>query len=266
MGLQRVVKAENPYNARMSFVHEDPESMPAGAGQFATTHWSLVVAAGDRASPQSQQALAALCSAYWYPLYAYVRRRGHDAHQAQDLTQGFFTRLLEKDFLQVVDREKGKFRSFLLAAFQHFLANEYDRVRAKKRGGGRRHLSLDFAAAESRYGLEPSHRLTPERLFERRWALVLLDQVLARLREEFVQTEKARVFDALKVYLMWDQKAVPYRQVAKELAMKEGAVKVAVHRLRRRYRDMLRDEIARTVHEPGQIEEEIQDLFAALGS
>src|SRR5436309_2659860 len=171
----------------MSLLHPKPESLPGAAGRFATTHWSLVVAAQDRGSPQAKEALSGLCGSYWYPLYAFIRRQGHSADKAQDLTQEFFARLLEKDFLAAVDREKGKFRSFLLAACKHFLANERDRVRAQKRGGGRQGLSLDFNSADRRYGLEPAHTLTPERLFERRWALTLLDQVLARPRLESVE-------------------------------------------------------------------------------
>src|SRR5262249_28168649 len=160
-----------------------PDSALPGAGRFATTRWSMVLAARDHAAPQSREALAALCAAYWYPLYAYVRRQGHDADAASDLTQEFFARLLEKDCLQVVDRGKGKFRSFLLAACRHFLLNEYDRGRAYKRGGAVTFTGLDFQSAEGRYSREPGHSLTPEKLYERRWALTLLDQVLGRLRE-----------------------------------------------------------------------------------
>jgi RNA polymerase sigma-70 factor (ECF subfamily) len=249
----------------MSSRRPDLPSVPAGAERFATTHWSLVLAARDRAAPESRDALAALCATYWYPLYAFVRRRGHDADQAQDLTQEFFVRLLEKDYLQVVDRDKGKFRAFLLAAFGHFLLNEYDRAKAQKRGGGREFIPLDFEAAEGRYSLEPAHALTPERLFERRWALTLLDQVLARLRAEMVQAGKEQLYENLKVYLMMDTSAESYAGLAEELGQSAGAVKVAVHRLRKRYRALLREEIARTVDGAEQVEEEIRDLFTALG-
>jgi RNA polymerase sigma-70 factor (ECF subfamily) len=248
----------------MASPESNSNSIPAGAGRFATTHWSVVLAARDRASPQSREAMSALCSAYWYPLYAYVRRRGHDAEQAQDLTQEFFTRLLEKNYLHVVDRAKGKFRSFLLAACQHFLCNEYDRAKARKRGGGRVLLPLDFEMAEGRYVQEPAHSLTAEKLFERRWALTLLNQVLSCLRDEMNRAQKSKLFDALKVFLMGDQKGTPYRQVADDMGMSEGSVKVAVHRLRKRYRELLCEEIERTLHESGQVEEEIRDLFAAL--
>jgi RNA polymerase sigma-70 factor (ECF subfamily) len=249
----------------MATSKDNASSNPAGANRFATTHWSVVLAARDRAAPQSREALAALCAAYWYPLYAYIRRRGHDADQAQDLTQEFFARLLEKDYLQVVDRAKGKFRSFLLAACQHFLCNEYDRARARKRGGGRASISLDFQAAEGRYGLEPAHSLTPEKLFERRWALTLLDQVLGRLRDEMIHAGREKLFETLKVVLMGEKASIPYRQLAKELDLSEGSIKVAVHRLRKRYRELLREEIERTLDESVQVEEEIRDLFAALG-
>ncbi|HMC65784.1 MAG TPA: sigma-70 family RNA polymerase sigma factor [Gemmataceae bacterium] len=241
----------------------DSRSVSGVAGRFATTHWSIVLAARDRDSPQAQDALASLCASYWYPLYAFIRRQGFTADQSQDLTQEFVARLLEKEFLGAVDREKGKFRSFLLAACKHFLANERDRERAQKRGGGRQGLSLDFNSADRRYGLEPVHTLTPERLFERRWALTLLDQVLARLRQESVEAGRQKVFDRLKVFLTGET-GPAYRQVAKELGMSEGAVKVAVHRFRERYRELLREEIGRTVAATEDIDGEIRDLFAAL--
>jgi RNA polymerase sigma factor (sigma-70 family) len=244
--------------------HNDPS--PPAPMQFATTHWSLVLAARDQTAPQAQEALAALCGAYWYPLYAFIRRQGYTADHAQDLTQEFFARLLEKDFLQVVDRDKGKFRSFLLAACKHFLANERDRASAQKRGGGRVHWPIDLDAAEGRYSLEPAHALTPERLFDRRWALTLLDQVLSQLQEELVRAQKGPLFEHLKGFLTGEQGTLSYSQVAQELSLTEGAVRVAVHRLRRRYRELLCAEIARTVHDPSQIEDEIRDLFTALGS
>jgi RNA polymerase sigma-70 factor (ECF subfamily) len=233
--------------------------------QFATTHWSLVLAARDRAEPGADDALASLCGLYWYPLYAYVRRRGHGADGAHDLTQEFFARLLEKDFLAGVDRGKGKFRAFLLAACNHFLANEHDRARAKKRGGGRAILSLSASDAEGRYRAEPADALTPEKLFERRWALALLQQVMTRLRDEFEAKGKGRLFDRLRGFLV-GEKGAGYRQAANELRLSEGAVKVAVHRLRQRYRELLHEEIARTVGAAEEVEEEIRALFAALGS
>lgn len=230
-----------------------------------TTRWSLVQAAG-RDSPEAKEALGTLCTTYWYPLYAFVRRHGHNPDEAQDLTQEFFARLLEKHSLEMVDPGKGKFRSFLLAAMQHFLANERDRVLAQKRGGDRRFLSIDVAAAENRYRLEPSHQLTAEKLFERRWVLTLLDQVLVRLREEMLLAGKNHLFDRLKVFLTGEKKSVSHAQVAEQLGMTEGAVKVAVHRLRRRYRELLRNAIGETLNDPEHIDEEIRDLFNALGS
>jgi RNA polymerase sigma-70 factor (ECF subfamily) len=240
-------------------------SSSAEPARFATTHWSLVVAAGGNDSQQAHQALAELCAAYWHPLYAYVRRLGYDVNQAQDLTQGFFTRLLEKDYLRAVDRERGKFRTFLLASFRHFLANEYDRATAQKRGGGRSVLSLDFRATEQRNSLEPSHALTAEKLYERRWALALLEQALARLRGEFMVNGRGPLFDALKVFLTGEKAAVSHDQLARQLGMTAGAITVAVHRLRQRYREVLREEIGRTVNDPAEIDGEIRDLFAALG-
>jgi RNA polymerase sigma-70 factor (ECF subfamily) len=224
------------------------------------------LAAGQRSSPQSSAALATLCENYWYPLYAYVRRRGHDADEAQDFTQAFFARLLEKNDLAAADPGRGRFRSFLLASLKHFLANEWDRARAEKRGGGRFVLSIDFRTAEERYRAEPSHDLTPEKIFERRWALMLLENVLARLHDESAQAGKMDSFDRLKGFLTGEQAAMTYGQLAAELNMSEGALKVAVHRLRRRYRELLRAEIEETVADPEEIDQEIRDLFAALGS
>jgi RNA polymerase sigma factor (sigma-70 family) len=241
-----------------------PEHGPASGGRFATTHWSLIVAAREGEATQAQEALAALCRAYWYPLYGYIRHQGHAADRAQDLTQEFFARLLEKDFLAAVDREKGKFRSFLLAACKHFLANEHDRECARKRGGGRQALSLDLRDAVGRYAHEPAHGETPERLFERRWALALLEQVLARLRREYEAAGKGRLFGVLKSRLTGGG-GVAYARAAAELGLSEGSIKVAVHRLRKRYRELLHEEIAQTLDDPGQVEEEILALFAALG-
>jgi RNA polymerase sigma-70 factor (ECF subfamily) len=235
------------------------------ASRFATTHWSLIVAARQRAEPGADDALASLCAAYWYPLYAFVRRRGHGADEAQDLTQEFFARLLEKDFLAQADQARGRFRSFLLAACGHFLANERDRARAQKRGGGQRPLSLDWADAEGRYQVEPADAITPEKLFQRRWALTLLEQVFARLKEDHAARGKGRVFDRLRGFLVGEQGG-SYREAAADLGMTEGAVKVAVHRLRQQYRDLLREEIGRTVDSPEQIDEEVRELFAAVGA
>jgi RNA polymerase sigma factor (sigma-70 family) len=234
------------------------------SARFATTHWSVVVAAGRHSSPQAQEALATLCRSYWYPLYVFIRRQGFSADESQDLTQEFFARLLEKHFLAQVDQEKGRFRSFLLAACKHFLSNERDRARAKKRGGGRELVSIDAQEAESRYRLEPAHDLTPERLFDRRWVLTLLDQVLTQLRNESIRDGKEDQFEYLKVFLTGDKDQTSYREAAEKLGMTEGATKVAAHRLRKRYRELLREEIAKTLNEGDSIEDEIRELFGAL--
>jgi len=214
----------------------------------------------------SEEALAALCRTYWYPLYAYVRRRGHSPDQAQDLTQEFFCRLLERDFLSGVSRDKGRFRSFLLASCEHFLSNQREAMAALKRGQGREKLLLDVQDAEGRYLLEPGHSLTPERLFERRWALTLLEESVAQLRDECERAGKGPLFAALRPFLTGDGQPESYRRTAEALGMSEGALKVAVHRLRRRYRERLRAEIARTVGDPGSVEDEIRHLFSVLGT
>ncbi|MCU0979011.1 MAG: sigma-70 family RNA polymerase sigma factor [Pirellulaceae bacterium] len=231
---------------------------------FAATRWTVVLAAAKgRDSPAAADAMAELCRDYWYPLYAFIRRRGYESHQAEDLTQEFFARLLDKDVLAGVDREKGKFRAFLLAAVKHFLANERDRAQAQKRGGGRAVIAWESLDAEARYRLEPADELTPEKLFERRWALALLDQVLSRLQGEFDEGGKTRQFDALKGALTGGLEGT-YAAIAERLGMSEVAVKVAVHRLRRRYRELLREEIAHTVADPAEIDEEIRHLLDCL--
>jgi len=208
--------------------------------------------------------LAKLCQAYWYPLYAYVRRRGHSPEDAQDLTQEFFARLLEKNWVRNADQQKGRFRSFLLGAMNHFLADEWDKARAQKRGGGVKPLPLQFDTAETRFSLEPADNLTPERAFERRWALTLLDEVLNRLRLEYEHDGKVELFAALNPCLVGDRTSQPYAELAAKLGVSEGAVKATVHRLRQRYRQLLRDEIAHTVSEPGEVDEELRHLFAVL--
>jgi RNA polymerase sigma-70 factor (ECF subfamily) len=223
-----------------------------------------VAAAGQRDSPEGEAALAALCRLYWYPLYAYARRRLPQAQDAQDLTQEFFARLLDKDYLRQADRERGRFRAFLLTAFKHFLANEHERAHALKRGGGRTFLPLDFNHGEQRYHQEPSHEATPESLYERGWALTLLEQGLTRLREELAVAGKERLFECLKGTLTVEAPLQPYTELAGELGMTAEALKVAVHRLRRRYRELIRAEIAQTVTTPEEIEEELRDLFAAV--
>ena len=227
------------------------------AGRFAATRWTVVLAARRETSPQARVALEELCRQYWYPLYAYVRRSGYESHEAEDLTQEFFVRLLAKNYLAEVDPEKGKFRSFLLASLKHFLANEWDKARAQKRGGGRTFVSLD---AETRYRQEPVDELTADKLLDRQWALALLEQVLGRLEAE----TDPKQFAALKPFLTAEKEAIPYANVAGQLETSEGAVKVVVHRLRQRYRKLLREEIAHTVASPAEVDEEIRHLFAAF--
>lgn len=231
---------------------------------FATTHWSVVLAAGGTAAPASAAALASLCEIYWYPLYAFVRRRGFDANDAHDLTQAFFAHLLQTEAVGVAQPERGKFRSFLLASLNHFLLNEWRKEQTQKRGGGQALLSLNLATGEERYVAEPSHDVTPEKIFERRWALTLLQQVLESLRNEYVKSSKAELFDHLKDYLGGSADSLPYAELAKKIGMTEGSVKVAVHRLRRRCGDLLREHIAQTVADPADVDEELRHLFSAL--
>lgn len=239
------------------------ETGSADPRQFTTTRWSLVLAAGDVSAPEARSAMTALCRTYWYPLYAFVRRSGYGHDDALDLTQGFFARLLERNDLKSVDRTRGRFRSWLLGCMKHFMANEHDRATAQKRGGGRKVLDIDGGDADNRYRLEPAHELTPERIFDRRWALVLIETVLAQLREECRASGKERLFDTVKPYL-WGERNESYAEAAPSLDMTEAALKAAVHRLRKRYKDLLRLEISHTVNSAAEVDEEIGDLFAAL--
>jgi len=241
---------------------KQPSSM-VGDDRFATTHWSLVVAAGKRQLPNGESALAELCETYWYPLYAYVRRRGYSAADAQDLTQGFFATLLDKEYLNDADQDRGRFRSFLITALKRYVSKQRERENAQKRGGNRRRLSLDFEVGESHYRIEPSHEATPERIFERRWALTVLDIALRKLRQDYDATEKRRLFDSLKVFLTGETGST-YKQIAEEHDMPEGAVKASVHRLRNKYRELIRAEIAQTVADPGDVDDELRSLQAAL--
>jgi RNA polymerase sigma-70 factor (ECF subfamily) len=233
-----------------------------GPSQFPTTRWTLVVAAGDPQRKEARSALVFLCENYWYPLYAYLRRRGYPADQAQDLTQEFFIRLLEGRYLDRADPEKGRFRSFLLTSLKFFVADEEDRHRARKRGGGMV-VPLEFSSGEERYQREPAHGETPERIFERRWALSMLDRVVERLRNEFVHHGRAEHFERLKMFLL-GQSDAPYAELAREMNTSEGALKVAIHRLRKRYRDLFRQEIADTVADPAEVESELRYLAAVL--
>lgn len=233
---------------------------------FATTHWSVVLNAGRSETTRGRDALAALCETYWYPLYAYVRRQGHSPHDAEDLTQEFFARLLESESLAAVSPEKGKFRTFLLVALKRFLANQWHRANSQKRGGGSLRVPLEGHTAETRYIAEPIEALTAEKLYERRWALTLLDRVLDRLRHEFNAARKGELFDKLKPHLMAEKGEIPYAHAAAESGLNEGAFKVAVHRMRRRFRELFREEVAHTVAGPGKIDEEIRYLLAVFGS
>ena len=243
---------------------ESSQSKRADAGRFEATRWSIVVAAGGADSEHARSALEHLCTAYWYPLYAFVRRQGQSPHDAQDLTQAFFARLLARNFLGDADPAKGRFRSFLLGAMKHFLSDEWDRARAQKRGGGVQFIALDAESAETRYKLEPADEASPESNYDRRWALALLDEVLRRIRAEFARDGKEHVFDELKPALTGAK--IPCAEIAARLDVKEGAVRTAVHRLRTRYRDLLRAEIAGTVASPAEVDAEMQHLFAALAS
>ena len=233
-----------------------------GSSQFPTTRWTLVVTAADPHRKGAQSALVSLCENYWYPLYAYVRRSGYPADQAQDLTQEFFMRVLEGRYLYHADPEKGRFRSFILTSLKFFVADEEDCQRAYKRGGGAV-VPLEFSSGEERYQREPAHDETPERIFERRWALSVLDRVVEKLRDEFVHHGRPEHFERLKVFLL-GQSDAPYAALAREMNTSEGALKVAIHRLRKRYRDLFRQEITDTVADPAEVESELKYLAAVL--
>jgi DNA-directed RNA polymerase specialized sigma24 family protein len=233
------------------------------AAPFAATRWTVVLSARDQKSPESTKALETLCRNYWYPLYAYVRRQGRGAHDAEDLTQAFFARLLERNYLADVDQAKGKFRSFLIAALKHFLANEWDRANAQKRGGGKTVISIDRDAAENTYQFEPADTLSADKIFERRWAMTLLERTLQRLAAEYEADGKKQLFEELKTTITGDR-GVAYTTMAARLGTSEGAIKVAAHRLRQRYRAVLRAEIAETVTSADELEDELRNLFAVL--
>jgi RNA polymerase sigma factor (sigma-70 family) len=240
-----------------------PGNEPSPRQVFVTTHWSVVLTAGRSDTTRARAALENLCQTYWHPLYAYVRRRGHSSEDSQDLTQAFFARLLERNAVAAVAPEKGRFRSFLLASLNHFLSDEWDKARAQKRGGGKV-ISLDLQSAETRLGEIPVENFTPEKAFEHRWAITLLEQVYQRLGEEYRAQGKGTLFDALRTTLAGASDAAPYAELARQLDMSEGAVKVAVHRLRQRYRALLRDTIADTVSTPDEVEDELRYLFRTL--
>jgi len=249
----------------MSFTEQRSDEVTGKAEWFGTTHWSVVLLAGQLESTRSEAALATLCQTYWYPLYVFVRRLGHRPEDAQDLVQGFFTRVLEKNYLRGVDQEKGRFRSFLLIALKRYMANEWDRANRLKRGGGQYLLSLDEENTEGRYLAEPADEGTPEKAFERQWATTLLGQVLDRLEGELAAVGKGRLFEELRGCLSGEKNASSYEEIGRRLGMSEGAIKVTVHRLRQRYRELLRLEIANTVESPEEIDDEIRHLFTAVG-
>ena len=238
---------------------------PQQSGQvFATTHWSLVLAAGDGDATAAREALARLCRTYWYPLYAYVRRKGHSPHDAEELTQEFFLQVLEHNWVARADRSRGRFRSFLLMAMNRFLSNAWDRAQTEKRGGKWRRVPLTLDDAESRFSREPVETRTPEQEFEKQWALTLLEHVLDTLCAEYAERGQAALFNALKPCLVGRRETQPYHQLGAELGMTEGSVKVAVFRLRQRYRERLMEEIAHTVASPDEVESEVRHLFRVL--
>jgi RNA polymerase sigma-70 factor (ECF subfamily) len=233
-------------------------------GQFPETQWSLVLRAGGPVNPDAQAALDVLCSAYWYPIYAFIRRKGNDANQAIDLTQAYFLQLLEKGALATIDPQKGRFRAFLLTDCSHFLIDEHRRETAQKRGGGQKVFSIDARTAEGRYLNEPCHGLTPERIFERNWARTLLERVLSSIKHEYVKAGKSVTFEQLKLVLIEAPRSIPYAEIARRLDSTEEAIATAVHRLRKRYKEILRKEIAATVADPADVDDEIRALFEAL--
>jgi RNA polymerase sigma factor (sigma-70 family) len=249
----------------MPITDDVPEHDKGANRVFATTHWTVVMAAADTAGGEAEAALAELCETYWFPLYAFVRRFGHTAEDARDLTQEFFHQLLTKKTYKVADRQRGRFRTFLLTSLKNFLANEHEKAHRQKRAGSATHFSLDFQDAEGRYLHEPSHAITPERMFEREWAKALLDRVLTRLRNEFVATGQGERFDVLSAHLVQPEDGDTLVSLAGELKLSHGAVKVAMHRLRTRFRTVCREEIAILVGGVDEVDGEVKHLFTMLG-
>ena len=248
---------------KVIIVSRTPLKRPS-PGHFPTTHWSQVITAGDPDAPRAREALAALCNAYWYPLYAFIRRQGHTPEQAQDLTQDLFAYVLQRDLLAKADPGRGRFRSFLRGVCVHYLSDQRDRENAHKRGGGRPVVSIDALVGEERFAREPSHELTPERCFDRVWALTLLSRVFDQLQRDYEEADRAATFKELSIVLTRGPDSDSYATIAARLGTTEGAIRVAVHRLRRHYGLLLRREIAATVDDPAEIAAEIRDLFAAL--
>ena len=233
--------------------------------RFATTSWSVVLQAASENDSSNQMALATLCEAYWYPLYAFVRRAGNSPADSEDLTQSFFADLLEKSKLAKSDPSRGRFRTFLLASLENFLKNEHRKNSAAKRGGRHTILSLDFASAESQFQLEPTHEQTPQKAFDKNWALALLNQVLLSLEQQYSDSGKSELFASLKEHLVGND-STPYSKIAADLGMKEGAIKVAIHRLRERYGQMLRLQIAKTIEDPASVQQELKYLFEVISN
>ena len=242
----------------------EPKSNSPGNATFAKTRWSLVLEAGRRSSADSRQALESLCELYWYPLYGYARRRVANRAEAEDLTQGFFAELIEKNYVAAATPDRGRFRAFLLTAFRNFLSKQWEKAKAQKRGGGRKPIPIDFDSADSRFCLEPVSSLTAEQFYDRQWAVALLGQTLERLQREFVRADKEQQFHELKGFLIGEHSGTTYQDVAARLNMTVAAVKMAASRMRRRYRELLRDEIGQTVSGPHEIDDEIRNLFATL--
>lgn len=244
-------------------LNEHPSVAP-NAQLFATTQWSAVLMAGGDSSPAARRVLEQLCRAYWYPLYAYIRRQGHSVEDAQDLTQDFFARLLEKNYLRNVERNRGRFRTFLLTSLKNFLINEWKHANRQKHGSGQAAISWDEALAESRFAVEPATGQPPDSVYDRGWAATLLDRALAALRAEFEQAGKLAHFDRLKVYILGERQSPPYAELASAFGMTEGAVRVALHRLSKRYGELLRAEVAQTVSTPAEVNEELRYLVAVI--
>jgi len=249
----------------MPLLPENADSPAQPSAHFATTRWTVVMAARDKASPESEDALQALCSAYWPPLYSFVRRLGNSPHDAQDLTQEFFARLLQKDWLGAVERERGRFRTFLIMAVKRFLANEWDKSRAARRGGGQTLVPLDAQFAEELYLADSGPTLPADHLYERRWALTLLEQAMSRLRAEYESDDRGADFGRLKVYLTAERGEIPYAEAPRELGASAGAARVAVHRLRKRFREVFRATVADTVSSSEDVDAEVRYLVEVLG-
>lgn len=240
-----------PYNVRMN-------------DEFQTTHWSAVVIAGRDSSPESQRALATLCELYWYPLYAYARRRTGSEDEAQDLTQAFFTELLEKNYVGSASQDRGRFRAFLLTALKNFMSKQWEKARAKKRGGGKDPISLDFAGFDSRWRIEPALEMTPEQCYDQQWTVTLLEQILTRLQSEFERAGQSQRFQTLRGFIIGDHGETTYAEAGEQLGISEAAAKKAASRMRQRYRELLREEIAQTVSDPEDVEDEIRSLFSSV--